>query len=64
MSGKLTFFMCPGHDMGGPMYNEPKKPYEDNECRHVRRFNNHGVDTCQDCGATYNETTLEWEEQS
>jgi hypothetical protein len=37
------------------------RPYEDDECRHNRRFDNRGVLTCKDCGATYNESTLEWE---
>jgi len=40
------------------------KPYDDNECRHARRFDNRGVDTCKDCGATYNENALEWEGHS
>lgn len=37
--------------------------HADNECRHARRFDNRGVYTCKDCGATYNENTLEWERQ-
>jgi hypothetical protein len=57
----MNFLMVPGHNLGGPAYEEPKRPYEDGECRHARRFNNRGIDTCKDCGATYNETTLEWE---
>jgi len=50
-----------GHTMGGPNYVEPPaRPYEDFECHHDRRFDNKGVLTCQDCGATYDETTLTW----
>ncbi len=44
-----------GHD------DSRSHPYEDNECRHAKRFERRGVLTCQDCGATYNETTCEWE---
>jgi hypothetical protein len=53
-----------GHAMGGPNYDtEPTaRPYADHECRHYasRRFYNKGVLTCQDCGATYDESTLTW----
>ena len=37
------------------------QPYEEDECRHDRRFDRHGVLTCMDCTATYNEKTCEWE---
>jgi len=36
------------------------KPYDNNECRHERRFYNHGELTCQDCGAVYDERKTEW----
>lgn len=50
-----------GHSMGGPNFIGPNKhPYEDNECRHTNRFEYYGVLTCSDCGASYNEITLEW----
>ena len=67
MSGagnKLTFFMCPGHDLGGPMYEEQRNldPYSDDSCRHDRRFENRGILTCQDCGMVYNEHSLSWEQ--
>ena len=41
---------------------EPFMPrvYEDNECMHSRRFDRHGKLYCQDCGAVYDERTLEW----
>jgi hypothetical protein len=52
-----------GHSMGGPNFGEiNKRPYENFECHHARRFDNNGVLTCLDCGATYNETTLTWEQ--
>jgi NTP pyrophosphatase (non-canonical NTP hydrolase) len=38
----------------------PDSAYEDTECRHTFRFENKGVFTCRDCGATYDEITLEW----
>jgi hypothetical protein len=56
----MTFDMSPGHDLGGTVYEEPKRPYEDDECRHSSRFDNRGVLTCWSCGAIYDETTLEW----
>ena len=36
------------------------QPYEDDECRHDRRFERKGVFTCQDCGAVYDERSCEW----
>lgn len=43
--------------------SEDLQPYADGECRHPHRVDNKGVLTCTDCGATYNESTLEWEKE-
>jgi hypothetical protein len=60
---EFTFFQCRPHE---PYQAEAEKrnlqPYEENECRHDRRFERKGVLTCQDCGMVYNEHTLEWEQ--
>ena len=64
---KLTFHQCnPDPAFGG--YHEPfgeaagdrLHPYEDGECRHDHRFDDHGILTCEDCGMIYDETILEW----
>lgn len=39
------------------------KPYQDGECRHDKRFDQNGILTCQECGATYNEETLTWDDE-
>ena len=36
------------------------QPYEENECRHDRRFDRKGVLTCQDCGAEYDGKSCAW----
>jgi hypothetical protein len=65
----VTFFQCSTHPLGGPnldllqQYQDKdlKKPYDDYECRHEKRFEHHGVLTCQDCGCVYNDQLLRWE---
>lgn len=54
---------CPINPLGGPGFveDEPKKPYQDGECRHDKRFDHRGVLTCENCGATYNDTLFQWE---
>ena len=39
---------------------EPLESYADGECQHRRRFDLHGVLTCMDCAAQYDEKILEW----
>ena len=34
--------------------------YNPDECEHNNRFDNKGVFTCKDCGATYHEDNLSW----
>jgi len=56
---EITFFQCTPGEFEY-MQERSKQPYEDDECRHNRRFVHSGVLTCQDCGATYDEKTLTW----
>jgi hypothetical protein len=57
----VTFFQCTIDPLGGPSIEDGKaKPYEDFECMHLKRFENRGVWTCKECGAVYDERTLEW----
>jgi hypothetical protein len=43
--------------LGGEDVTKDFEIYESDECKH---FNNDGQ-KCRDCGAVYNEGTLEWE---
>lgn len=54
---------CTINPLGGPWFDEDdyKKPYQDRECRHDKRFDYKGVLTCENCGATYNDTLFQWE---
>lgn len=63
----FTFFQC--SNVGEFEYlnslNDPDEipgePYKRGECEHSRTFTHKGVLKCQDCPATYNEGSLQWE---
>jgi hypothetical protein len=65
---EFTFIQCSLPDPAFGGYHVPEgetkkrlEPYEDNECAHLNRFENHGRLTCQNCGMVYNERSLTWE---
>jgi hypothetical protein len=43
-----------------PDKDSPLDPYSRYECDHHSKFEYHGVLTCSDCGATYDENSLSW----
>jgi transcription initiation factor TFIIIB Brf1 subunit/transcription initiation factor TFIIB len=36
-------------------------PYDTHECDHSQTYDRKGEIVCKNCGAVYNESTLEWE---
>jgi hypothetical protein len=42
-------------------YDRQNDPYDTYECDHSRTYDRKGETVCKNCGAVYNENTLEWE---
>lgn len=61
MENLTVFKCCPNEYLTfGTEVQHDDKPYHDDECKHVNRFENRGVLTCQDCCAVYDDVILEW----